>query len=279
MKLGKILSGALALTMALVVSVTAEAAKKRVAVMNVGNNAHTRFGQAAADQLNVEIESAIVNSGAYEALERGRLQYCLRELGLQNSGVVDGNSAIEFGKMTGAQYSVFGNVVSAEITQTPITFQIKGKIRMQFKLVDNMSGSIVSAKMLEGTKSISTFEADKNNIPEATLIHGAAVDVSEKVRRELIGNQVGTIAAIQGEKVYIDLGSSNGIKEGDVFIVYKEGKPIFHPIKKTIIGVTTVDLGEMKVIEVQDDYAAGTCKLKNGAIPKEGMKVKGKMKK
>lgn len=279
MNFKKFLSCILAVVVMLAISATTEAAKKRVAIMNIGNNASTKYGDAAASQLNVEIETAVVNSGAYETLERGRLAYCLRELGFQNSGIVDGGSAIEFGKMTGAQYSVFGNVVSAEITHTPITFQVKGKIRMQFKMVDNMTGNIVSAKMIEGTKSISTFEINNNQIPEATLIHGAAVDLSEKVADELVGNQVGTIAAVQGTKVYIDLGRMNGIKEGHIFVVYKEGKPIFHPIKKTIIGVTTEELGEMRISEVEEDYAAGECKLKNGLRVAEGMKVKRKAKK
>ena len=93
--------------------VTVEAAKKTVAVTGVENNIGTVAGSKAAADLDAELTTVLVQCGMYNVVERGQLQHVIRELGLHNSGMINGKTAIQFGNMTGADYSVIGNVVGA----------------------------------------------------------------------------------------------------------------------------------------------------------------------
>lgn len=160
-----------------------EAAKKEsVAVMHIENSSGTEYGELAAEQLSAELEDILVNSQEYEVVERDKLSYCLNELGLQQTGIVDSSQAISLGRMAGARYSVFGKIISADIHRinNVIYTCLKGKVRMNIKFVDNETGVIKLSKIVEGSKSIGTIGKNKR-APEETLMHGAAVEAAAKI--------------------------------------------------------------------------------------------------
>ncbi len=63
------------------------------------------------------------------------------------------------------------------------------------------------------------------------------------------------VISVEGEEVILDKGSQHGIKQGDIFSVYKIGKEIVHPITKKIIGRRKELVAKIQVKEVERDFS------------------------
>ncbi|MBQ6435168.1 MAG: hypothetical protein IJJ09_04125, partial [Synergistaceae bacterium] len=215
-------------------------AKKVVAVMpleNVSGYDEELVAEIMTEQLIVAIHS----SGLYTVVERAQMGTILREQGFQNIAV-DPSQAVELGKLTGADYSMIGKVTMAvaEVnpTLTAVTglsnifkleglgeivaehvHKVKGRIALEFRLVDNTTGEIIMAKTVEGSKSGSSVNAAFNN---------ACKVAAENFLKELnsINPFRARIAAINGSDIYIDQGSNAGLRVGDILIVARESEPI-----------------------------------------------------
>ena len=83
----------------------------------------------------------------------------------------------------------------------------------------------------------------------------------------------GLVVSASENQIYIDLGSDNGVKMGDSFIIYKEGNIIKHPVTGQIITVQEIIKGLAKVVEVNSNYALCELKKSKGNIV-TGDKVK-----
>lgn len=268
MTVKKILFAFFAIILTVAISSTGEAAKKRVAIMDCRNSTGINIGSVVAQQMRVELEAALIQSGAYEVVERDRLNYVLGELGLHQTGIIDGGSAIEMGEMAGADYSVFIDIVSSDVvSQDNILYKAqKGKVRINFKFVDNKTGATKLSENVEGTKTVSEYEA--KHVNSTSLLHDATVDCARKIRDLIMKTapMTGSVIGIQGKQVYINMGMESGVREKDVFLVYKEGKPLFNPATQTIIGVQEEKVGYITITDVQAEYSIGNFKA-DGDVP------------
>ena len=244
-----------------------EAAKKIVAVMpleNVSGYSEEKVAEIMTEQLIVAIHS----SGAYTVVERTQLGAVLREQGFQNVAV-DPSKAVELGKLSGADYTLLGKVTMAFVEDNPTAINIaqigaligldklgdtagnfihkfKGKIGLEFRIVDNTTGEIVTAKVVEGSKSGSGV---------AVAFHNACKNAAENFLRELdsLNPFRARVADISGSDIYIDGGSESGLRKGETLIVAREGEPII--VNGRVVAVKQTELGKVKVVEVNYDYA------------------------
>ncbi len=69
--------------------------------------------------------------------------------------------------------------------------------------------------------------------------------------------------------VYIDVGKNDGVKIGDLFEIYREGKEITDPQTGKIIKLPYIFLGTLQVMNVK--YLSSTCYVR--AVAKGGIKV------
>lgn len=251
------------------------AAQKKVAVTEFSNGTGNSYGRFVCGNLQSELENGLVQNRNYTVVERTSLDRIFRELGLQNSGVVDSNSAIEIGKLAGADYTVLGNVVSADIIPfNNILYEgYKAKVKFAVKIVDNKTGVILISDIVEGTKS----EMKNNNVRVSAenLLNGAATEAAHRVLDKLndINPLSGTVISVASDTVYFDLGFDDGVKEGDIYTVYKEGKMLIHPVTGEVLGTEEETIGTIKICEVKSNYAVG--EVKKQKIPfKVGNKVK-----
>lgn len=258
-------------------SLVSEAAIKTVAVGNFIDGTHSRYGKMICEQLQSSIQNGLVQNKNYTVVERSNLDQIFRELGLQNSGVVNSSSAIEIGNLSGADYTLMGKVVEAEINPyNNLAYEgLKAKVAVSVQIVDNETGQVLSSDMVSDTDSSAT----KNNLKKFiksdlvpghmsvnsdSLIYNAAEKVANKVleRMNKINPLVGMVVAVKPNEdtVTFDLGYEDGVKEGDIYTIYAEAEPIVHPVTGEILGVDERYVGTVKVEEVRNNLSIAKIK-------------------
>jgi len=243
------------------------AAKKIVAVMpleNVSGYDEEKVAEIMTEQLIVAIHS----SGAYTVVERAQLGAVIREQGFQNIAV-DPAQAVKLGKLFGADYTMVGKVTMAMIEPNPaaaavarlgtlfdmgefgnmaegFVHKFRGKIRLEFRFVDNTTGEVVIARTIEGNKSGENIAAAFNN---------ACKVAAENFLRELdeLNPFRAQVAEVDGTNIYIDGGSESGLRKGEKLLVVREGDPIV--VNGKIVAVKSQEVGTVKVVELHADYA------------------------
>jgi len=249
-------------------SVDAEAAKKTVAVTGVENNIRNSYGRKAAQELDAALTTVLVQSGVYNVLERGQLEHVIREMELQSTGMITGHTAIQFGQMTGSDYSVIGNVVAADVARFRNSLY-KGrtaKIKFNLKFVDNKTGMIKIAEMIEGSETVSEYE-DKTPDKDM-MLSNAASDVARKVMHKInnLNPITGRVLKVNNKTVYINLGTTSGVRSGETYLLYKEGEPIMDPVTGEIIAVEEIIVGKVKIESVSSKYSIGVLKKGKGKV-------------
>ena len=248
-------------------SLNCAAAKKVVAVMpleNVSGYDEEKIAEIMTEQLT----AAIYSAGTYTVVERTQLGAILREQGFQNVAV-DPSRAVELGKLSGADYTLVGKVTMAFIEQNPTAATIatigsvlglggiadtagdfvhkfKGRIGFEYRLVDNTTGEIIIAKLVEGNKSGSNV---------ATAFHNACKNAAENFLRDMdsLNPFRARVVEISGSDIYIDKGSESGLRLGEILIVVRETSPII--VNEKIVGMKQSEIGTIKVVEAYSDYA------------------------
>lgn len=241
---------------------TGEAATKTVAVMGVENSVNTMFGRLAAQELEVGITSMLVQSGLYNVVERSQLDQVLRELKIQSSGLISGQTAIQFGEMTGADYTVVGSVVSANVDKfnNYLYKGVRANIKLNLKIIDNKTGVIKFSEMIEGDKSISEYE-DKNP-DKKVMLSKAATETAEIIMTKIkeANPVVGRVVKVDGDNVYLNIGTSEGVQKKDSFILYQEGEVISDPVTGEILAVTEKRVATVVIVDAKDKFSIGKLK-------------------
>ena len=254
--------------MILSLAVSVEAAKKVVAVMPLENlSGYTEY--RVAEIMTEHVTEVIHNSGNYTVAERVQMGRVLKEQGFQNLTSVN---PVEIGNMTGADYSVIGKVTMATITNnttgsvigniigsfnkdlSKYANNMKAKVSMDVRFIDNKTGEVIFVKSFEGSKSGQNKEVALN---EACRV--AAENFLREVQK--INPFSARVAEISEGEIYIDGGSESGIRKGEVLTVAREGSPII--INGEIVGMKRTIIGKIRVIEVNARYSI--CKVESGA--------------
>ncbi len=79
----------------------------------------------------------------------------------------------------------------------------------------------------------------------------------------------GEVTAVQGDQLTIALGEKNGILQGMVLTVWRDGKEIVHPVTKAVIGRAEDEVGTIEVVAVQEKTSLAVLK-KQMLQPKAG---------
>ena len=114
------------------------------------------ISQVAAKALTNELESYLSNMGIYRVVERGQMENILQEQGLQQTGCISSECAVEVGQALGAQL-----LVSGSISKIGTIYSIAAKI------LDVETGEVIKSanyryrgedigELLEGMADIAT---------------------------------------------------------------------------------------------------------------------------
>lgn len=221
---------------------------------------HLRFGMS--DMLI----TALVQAGRFTVVERERVADLRREQEFQRGGMVDPATAVEVGKLLGAELVVHGLVTKAT-QQTLDKFSydvVRVEVAVDVRAVSTASGQIVISRTAEAADEARIITtADGRIVSGPTdydpLYARAAMTALDSVAA-LIANAaplVGIVVAAEGGQITTDLGERYGVRRGDQFIAFRRGDPLTHPATGARIGWRKTVLGRLEIAATEETLSTG----------------------
>ncbi len=252
---------------------TLAAEKPRVAVLEFGHKAlqarWTNAGEAAQDMFITEL----VKSGKFTVIDRERLDALMREKNLSLAGDIDPRTAVQAGKLLGVEYVLFGNVTEfgEETAGAKVAWRagldVKRKkfmAALDARLVSTTTGEIIWAdKARKEESNVKVFVMGSGGgVDDRRMFDKVLLPCVEELAKKLttlelatsatvVGRVSGKIARIDGGRIFINLGSEHGLKEGDTFDVYKTGAVIKDPDTGEVLGAEEEKIGTIRVVAVK----------------------------
>lgn len=249
------------------------AEKPRLAVLEFGHKAleahWTNAGEAAQDMFITEL----VRSGKFTVIDRERLDALMREKNLSLAGDIDPRTAVQAGKLLGVEYVLFGNITEfgEETAGAQVGWGIGVDVKrkkfvaaLDARLVSTTTGEIVWAdKARKEESNVKVFVMgsgggvsdrrmfDKVLLPCVEELAKKLANVELATSATVVGRVAGKIARIDGSRIFINLGSDHGLKEGDTFEVYKTGAVIRDPDTGEVLGTEEEKIGTIRVVAVK----------------------------
>lgn len=279
---------ALVLLGSMTITYAADASKPRIAVVRFDNQSGYgawRLGWSAADVMMTKL----FKSGKFTLIERKQLESVLNEQGLGQSGVITPQTAAKVGRVLGVQGIVIGNVTAFSIDRGGSSFGVGSYKRttanctIDVRIVDTSSAEILfmdSASSSESSRSVKVYgigkDQDYNESFAEKTLRGAVDEIGDKIVAKadtmFSGSSVVTtmqVAMVKGDKIYINVGSANGINVGDTFTVQRRGEEIIDPVTGQSLGAETATIGKIMVTKVMNDKLS-ICTIKSGQGFKTG---------
>ncbi len=241
-----------------------ESPKTVVAVLDFSGGSllqeHLRFSMS--DMLI----TALVQAGRFTVVERERVADLRREQEFQQGGMVDPATAVQVGRLLGAELVVHG-VVTKATQQTLDKFSydlVRIEVAVDVRAVHTGSGQIAITRTAEAAaeaKIITT--ADGRIVSGPTdydpLYANAAMAALDSVAH-LVANAaplVGMVVTADGDEVTTDLGERYGVKAGDAFVVFRRGDALTHPTTGERIGWRKTVLARIQIAGTEQALSTG----------------------
>jgi len=219
------------------------------------------------DTAYTELINALSERNLYQLVERNQLDAIIQEQGLGYTGLIDDATAASWGRLEGVKYMLICNVDFADVYETD-AFLFKGrkaKVKLSARLVDVETG--MQKKMFRGedTQSGNPIFEDRYHHQtggggsDDNLLAGATRKAVEELLKDMEKAYplTGKIAGINDKNCIINIGASNGVKEGDRFITVEENGVVRDPDTGEILDANIVEIGSLKIIEVRDRVSVG----------------------
>jgi hypothetical protein len=236
-------------------------------------NSRSRLKEIELPDLTEVFTRHLSGSGKFTVLERSKADKVLGEIVMSDTGLTDPSSAVRKGKILGAEYIVVGTVFQADlgfdITEIPYTDQQqvrdKGVIRVELRIIETVTGKIVSSVIGEGI-SVRTKSVEKK-------VYGARLEKYDPFfdmpfmhdLYDALGNDLTTktvnaffpfrVIFVKDNIVTANRGSNFGINQGDVYNIFRVGEPVRDPDTGKIIGSQETFLGKATVETVQQELS------------------------
>ena len=204
------------------------------------------YVEAATDRMVTQL----VELRRFRVIERTKLEEVLQEQKLQVSGVVDDRTAVDVGRVAGADAIVVGSVSVIGSSAT-----VSGR------LIDTQSSEVIVARNARGDGT-SLEDVEK-------LVENVAI----MIYNELPLVQ-GSVINAEGDVMYIDAGSDKRIRRGSRCVAYREVGDLLDPSTGAVIDRKVKMLGEVQVEEVLEKASkVALVKMEPGESIKVGDKV------
>jgi curli biogenesis system outer membrane secretion channel CsgG len=260
-----------------------------IAIWEFDNNATSYWfsndlGPAARNQIDTEFSENKMLSSKFSVIERNKLSLVLKEQNLATSGAVDPATAAKVGKMLGAKYIVLGGVDKFAINNTRGgigKFGVGGSLvqanaTINLRFIDTTTAERVVSVSADGEikkgggflKGTSLSRNDEWGIASEAIQKTAKSVVDKLLTSDYlarvstaataVGGLEGKIIKVEGDRAYINLGRSAGIKVGDAFNVISVGEALIDPDTGRRLGAEEKQIGTGSIVDVQQEFAIMT---------------------
>ena len=261
-------------------------AKIKIAIWEFENHAatswwfHNEMGPAARNTIDTQFSENKQLSAKFSVVERDKLNLVLKEQGLAASGAVDPTSAAKIGKILGVKYIIMGGIDKFNIDNTRGGIgklgvggnMVSSNVTINMRIVDTTTAERILSMSADGEvkkgggflKGTSLSRDSEWGIASETIQKAARAVVDKFVTGEYLarlsdaavpaGGLEGRIIRVEGNKAYINLGSSSGIKMGDKFKVISLGEALIDPDTGAKLGAPEKQTGDGSVVEVQEKF-------------------------
>jgi curli biogenesis system outer membrane secretion channel CsgG len=279
-------------------------AKIRVALWDFENNSSRsywfddRLGPAARNQIDTAFSEDAALREKFSVVERQALELVMKEQGLSAAGALDPQTAAKVGRLLGVKYIVTGGVDKFAINTT--TGGI-GRLGVGGQLVQ--ADATINLRFIDTTTAerVVSLSADaevkkgggffRGTTLSRDAEWGLASEVIEKVAKDVVVKLVvpttlarigpgsgpasgleARIAKVDGNRAWLNIGASSGVKVGDKFALFNIGEAIVDPDTGQSLGADEKETGAGAVTDVQERFAVitftGTAKVKDTARKK-----------
>ena len=217
----------------------------------------------------------------FSVIERDKLNLVLKEQGLAQTGAIDPASAAKVGKILGVKYIILGGIDKFNVDNTRAgvgRFGVGGNLlqsnaTISLRVIDSTTAERVisisgdgQVKKGGGFIKDASFSRDAEwGVASETVNEAAKAVVAKLTTGDYLarisdaampgGLVEGKIIKVDGNKAYINLGSSSGIKMGDKFNVINVGEALIDPDTGAKLGASEKQTGNGSVVEVQEKFA------------------------
>jgi hypothetical protein len=235
----------------------------------------------------------------FSVIERQALALVLKEQGLSTAGALDPQTAAKVGKILGIKYIITGGIDKFAINTTRGGIgrlgvggsMTTGDVTINLRFIDTTTAErIVSVAADAQVKKGGGFVGGTSLSRDAEW--GLASEVIEKAAKDVIvkltapamlarigpgggpaSGLEGRIAKVDGNRAWLNIGSSSGVKVGDKFAVFNVGEAIVDPDTGQSLGASEKETGAGAVTEVAERFAVitftGAAKVKDTARKKQ----------
>ncbi|HXK49210.1 MAG TPA: CsgG/HfaB family protein [Clostridiales bacterium] len=167
----------------------------------------------------------LVKKRRFKVIEREFLDKIMAEQSLGMTGIVDEQSAINAGKVIGAEA-----IIMAKHNE------IEGFYHISTRLIDVETSETITAN--EITSRIDDIDRAVEKL--------SVMIVNEMPLYE------GTVIKVDNDNVYLDIGHDMGVRKGNKFTLYRKGEEIKHPVSGEVMGFNVTPLGEAVAMNIQE---------------------------
>jgi hypothetical protein len=231
-------------------------------------------------RLNDRLTNAIILTRKFKVVERERLLDMIREFALSKYEFTDPKSAVRAGKMTGADFLVFGSVndmAAGVVTKkNPYLSGVDQSVRYRLvgsvRVVDSRTGEIVAA-WEERAEGGGEAPSERNTLGEGGF------DVVQKAFAERIAVHLADavyppkVVQVNGDQIVLNRGTDGSFAVGDRIDVYRVGNVIKDADTGDTLGTNDFRIGTAVVKEVQPRMTVAVMEAGSDQV-KIGMKVR-----
>ncbi len=257
----------------------------RIAVADFRNNAEgvtDGARRAITDMLTTELGKI----PGISVVERSRLEAIAKEQRLAASGLVEGSTAVQIGRLAGVQVIITGSITEFASNKSGGVIPIGGfniavgsneaKVTLDVRTIDAETGKVLRTfrETGEATKDIGGIVSKYGGFGEveggdilATATYNCVQKVIVQIRKDLQMMGISAtfhVVDVRGKsKIFVDAGAMNAnAASGQLFAVFAEGAPITG-INGEILGVEKYHLALLRCLDVKAQYSI--CELVEGS--------------
>lgn len=213
---------------------------KTVAVVDFSNNTGRRIYNIESTASEY-ISTLLSNKSGLQVVERTKLASIMKEQGLSQSGIIDNrNTAIQLGKLLGAEYLITGSLINLNINETQFEGYGIETSKVEITLSTNIKVLNVNTGVIEAGNIYKVFETYQGESEYSLDGNGAVRSLLEKTARKFVNQlELGNKGQRDEiEKFKVEFSSKPTGASVEVDGIYMGSTPAEIPIEEGLHNIT-----------------------------------------